>query len=90
MALVDISLEDVQDGVSLARRLKELGVPSLLLTAQPETARANVDAAIGLIEKPYTDRDVRESLEVVAAVLAGRKPATYNSALELFRAAEAR
>lgn len=85
LALVDISLQSPQDGVPLARTLKELGVPSLFLTAQPEAARANTDAALGLIEKPYITRDVRDSLDVVAAVLAGRKPATYTSALELFR-----
>lgn len=85
LALVDISIEQPQDGIALARTLKELGVPSLFLTGQPEAARANPDAALGLIEKPYTTWSVNESLEVVAAVLAGRKPTTYTSALELFR-----
>jgi len=85
LALVDISLDEPCDGIALARMLKELDIPSLFLTAQPEAARANADAALGLIAKPYTTRDVSESMEVLAAVLAGRKPTSYCSALELFR-----
>lgn len=38
LALVDITLDGRADGVELARMLRQLGIPSLFLSAQPDEA----------------------------------------------------
>lgn len=85
LALVDINLEGRPDGVALARTLKQQGIPSVFLSAQHAQALANRDAALGFIAKPYTATNVCESLEVVAAMLAGRPPPAHTGVLEMFR-----
>lgn len=84
LALVDITPERPRDGVLLARTLQQLGIPSVFLSAQHNVARANSDAALGLIAKPYALQSIRESLQIVEAMLAGHAPPKDTGALELF------
>ena len=59
LALVDIDLHDGDDGVALARTLRDrYGTPSLFLSGQVPRALANRDAALGLIRKPYDPESV--------------------------------
>jgi two-component system, response regulator PdtaR len=85
LALVDITLDGEVKGIALARRLKsEMSIASVFMTAQPTLARANADAALGLIAKPYLPELVSRDIAVIDEVLDGRAVDYCASALELF------
>jgi CheY-like chemotaxis protein len=85
LALVDITLDGQVEGISLARRLKsEMNIASVFVTAQPTLARANADAALGVIEKPYLPQRVSSAIAAVAEVLDGRAAHCRASVLEWF------
>jgi DNA-binding response OmpR family regulator len=87
LGLIDINLRDGDDGVGLARRLKERwAVPCLFLSGQVIQARAASDIALGLIGKPYDPDEVVEAVAAVGELLAGRQPGRVPPRLELFRA----
>ena len=86
LALVDINLADgKKTGIEAARRLQaQYHTPSLFLSGQGTEARQNKDAALGLLEKPYSPDAVVESVAVAEAVLAGEMPPRLPPGLELF------
>ena len=87
LALVDINLAGADEGVALARTLKDQhAVPSLFVGGQVNAARANQDAAMGLLRKPYDPASLAVSLPVAAEVLSRGRPPPPNvpRALELF------
>jgi CheY-like chemotaxis protein len=87
LALIDISLRGGEDGVSLARKLQsELQIPCVFITAEPAAARANADAALGVIAKPYSPTDLNRSIHALNMILLGVTPHPYEipAALELF------
>jgi len=85
LGLIDINLRDGDDGVWLARRLKEQwAVPCLFLSGQVIQARAASDMALGLIGKPYDPDEVVEAVAAVGELLAGRRPDQVPRRLELF------
>lgn len=85
LALVDVNLGPGEDGISLARALRdEFGIPSLLLTGQVAMALANRDVAIGLLRKPYMPHKAVACAEAAFAVFHGT-PARLPVELELFR-----
>lgn len=84
IALLDINLQGGGDAVALARRLMRRGVGTLFTSGQIATARANPDAACGLVAKPYDPRTVLLAIEVVKDMAAGRQPAAVPLRLELF------
>ncbi|HMR31046.1 MAG TPA: response regulator [Geminicoccaceae bacterium] len=90
VALVDINLQGGGDSVALSRRLMAQGTKVLFTSGQTATARANRDAAWGLITKPYDPRTVLLSLEVVQNLADGRPPERMPMRLELFAPAEGR
>lgn len=54
LALVNLTLKDGQDGADLARQLRSIHqIPSVFVATDVSHARANREAAIGLIKKPY-------------------------------------
>lgn len=66
LVLMDIVLRGEMDGVDVARRVKELRVPVVLLTAysDPETiGRARRAGAYGYLLKPYDYRTLRVTIE---------------------------
>ncbi len=72
VALVDIDLAHPSEGVEVARSLKgRFDVATLFLSGQREVARANTDAALGYIAKPYRLNDVVRSVEIAMLVAAG-------------------
>lgn len=83
-ALMDINLQGGGDAIMLARCLMERGVPALFTSGQIAIARANPDAACGLIAKPYDPQTVMQALVVLRELAAGRRPATLPRRLELF------
>lgn len=85
LALVDINLRDGGDGIALACTLRDRhGVPSLFLSAQVTLARANKDAAWGVISKPYDPEIVLEAVRIMGELKNGRRPASIPAAIELF------
>lgn len=85
LALLDITLDGQAEGITLARRLKnEMNIASVFMTAQPTLARANADAALGLIEKPYLPQRVSWAIAALAEVLEGRAAHCRASVLEWF------
>jgi two-component system, response regulator PdtaR len=87
LALVDISLRGGEDGITLARKLQsELQIPCVFITAEPAAARANADAALGVIAKPYSPADLNRSIHALNMILLGVTPHPYEipAALELF------
>ena len=86
LALVDIDLHDGDDGIALARTLRErYGTPSLFLSGQVPRALANKDAALGLIRKPYDPESVLGAVAYVGELMSGRSPGRVPPQLELFR-----
>ena len=68
----------------LARGLMQRGIPALFTSGQVAVARANSDAACGLIAKPYDPQTVMQSLSVLRELAAGRRPSALPRRLELF------
>lgn len=90
IAFVDINLEGHDEGVALARCLmKQHGVTTLFVSGQVLAARANADAALGLLRKPYAPEELTHCAYVAQALLHGQPLETLSvhSALEIFHAA---
>jgi CheY-like chemotaxis protein len=70
LVLSDVRLSGEQSGLDLALAAKNRGIPVLFSTGHkiPEDAKP---LAIGCLCKPYTERQVKNALEAVDAILAG-------------------
>lgn len=75
LAFVDVHLGDGPTGVGTARRLKELGVRVIFMTANPKRLPHDGAGALGIVAKPYAPGGVRQALSYAEAVLEGRPPA---------------
>jgi two-component system, response regulator PdtaR len=85
LALIDITLRDRDDGVRLARTLKERwDVPCLFMSGLVIEARAASDIALGLIGKPYDPDEVVAAVAAIGELLAVRRPVQVPRRLELF------
>lgn len=84
LMLVDINLKDGETGCSLARDAQHsLGVPTIFVTGSPEKAE-RCAAALGVLVKPFHADSVVATVEVAAAMAAGRVPAYIPQELQLF------
>ncbi len=93
IAFVDINLGGNDEGIALARSLMgEHGVSSMFISGQILTARANADAALGLLRKPYAPQDLTLCAKVARALLDGQPLAMLpaHNALEIFQPARSR
>ena len=72
LILSDLRLTGQRTGLDLARAARNKGVPVLLSTGYnlPEEAKALV---IGWIQKPYTERQLRNALDAVDRLLGGEQ-----------------
>jgi DNA-binding response OmpR family regulator len=87
LAMVDINLAGDEEGVALARRLRDQhGVSSLFVSGQVAAARSNQDAALGLLSKPYDPATLAAAVPIAGELMAGRRPPPppVPHALELF------
>ncbi|MDQ2821038.1 MAG: response regulator [Pseudomonadota bacterium] len=87
LAFVDINLEGHDEGIELARGLRDTyQVPCVFVSGQPASARANPDAAFGYLPKPYSLDDLEQSAQFVSALVKGESPPPPDApaALELF------
>ena len=71
LVLTDVRLTGERTGIDLARAAKDHGIPVLFSTGLklPEEAAA---VALGCLSKPYSERQLRDALDSVDRVLAGR------------------
>lgn len=72
LILSDLRLSGEQNGLDLAHAAKERGIPLLFATGHslPEEAKA---IAVGCLNKPYTERQLKNGLEAVDRLLAGEE-----------------
>jgi two-component system, response regulator PdtaR len=84
LAFVDIELRGGESGIELARELERRGVRCVFATGQPDRAREQPDAALGLIAKPYSPGTVIEVVRYFEALFAGERLARVPRGLELF------
>ena len=70
LVLADVNLSDGGSGRDVARAAQEKGVPLIFVTgSSPEDAKGR---AIGLLSKPYSQRDLLAAIETVDAKLSGK------------------
>jgi len=70
LVLADVNLSDGGCGQDVARAAQQKGVPLIFVTgASPEDVRG---LAIGLLSKPYSQRDLLAAIESVDAKLCGK------------------
>lgn len=86
LALIDIDLVHKGDGVELAKQLRELQIAAVFVSAQVHLAYDNRTLALGFIGKPYNPAELPRSIDVIAAILDGRKlpPPPLPRTLQLF------
>jgi CheY-like chemotaxis protein len=86
LALIDIDLTHAGDGLELAKRLRELHIAAVFVSAQHPSAFQHQDLALGFIGKPYNPADLPPSMEVISAILEGKSwpEASLPRALQLF------
>src|SRR6185503_18528087 len=72
LVLSDLRLSGARTGLDLARAARNKGVPVLLSTGYniPDEARATV---LGWLQKPYTERQLKNALDAVDRLLGGEK-----------------
>jgi DNA-binding NarL/FixJ family response regulator len=85
LALVDIRLEHNTNGVDAANEIYEqFGIRSIYVTAYRRDA-IPIRASLGCLLKPYSQNDIRLSLNAMECVLNGEPlPAKIPEALELY------
>jgi DNA-binding response OmpR family regulator len=82
LILADVNLSDGGSGRDVARAAQEKGVPLIFVTGgNPDDARA---LAVGLLSKPYSQRDLLAAIDSVDAKLAGRTPKRVPKGFTLF------
>jgi len=88
LALVDINLDGDYEGVRLARHfVRDLRLPCLFVSGMASAARANRDAALGVLVKPYDSDALTRSVDVAGSLSRGEPAAAAPRGLELFAAA---
>jgi DNA-binding response OmpR family regulator len=82
LVLTDMNLSDGGNGRDVARIAHERGVPLIYVTGSRPT---DLDcSAIGLLSKPYSQRDLLAAIDIVDATLSGRKPRRAPRSFTLF------
>jgi DNA-binding response OmpR family regulator len=87
VALIDIGLHGTARGIDLARELRvHHDVAVLFVSMTRDTVLENMDAALGVITKPFDPDDVPPSVEIADALKRGLRPPLHGlpSSLELF------
>ena len=70
LVLADVNLSDGGCGQDVARAARDMGVPLIFVTgSSPQNIKG---LAIGLLAKPYSQRDLLAAIEMVDATLSGK------------------
>lgn len=68
IALVDLNLRDGPTGIGIGKILAQThGVTVVYLTANPSQLGDGVPGTLGVMQKPATDRDIREMVDFAIA-----------------------
>ena len=84
LALVNIQLRGRDDGIELARQLKTLHIPVLLISGQVSRAQSAKTVAIGSMPKPYSAPEMVEAVTYLLARLQGEESLPCPAGLEVF------
>ncbi|MES2496833.1 MAG: response regulator [Pseudomonadota bacterium] len=82
LILSDVKLND-SDGRDVAVAAKSAGVPVLFVTGSCPIDAPEI--AIGCLAKPYTQKELRQAIEAVEAMLDGVKPKRMPKGLTLYK-----
>ena len=66
LALVDIQLVDGETGPEIARHLKDMGVPVLFMTANPDVLPSDMAGALGAVPKPVAEHVLKGAVRWAA------------------------
>lgn len=86
LALVNIQLRGRDDGIELAKHLKALNIPVLLISGQVSRAQSAQTVAIGSMPKPYSAIEMVGAVVYLLAHLRGDESLTPPAGLEVFDA----
>jgi CheY-like chemotaxis protein len=84
LALVNIRLTGRDDGIELAKHLKALDIPVLLISGQVSRASSARTVAIASLPKPYDAADMVLAVAYLLARLGGDSSLPKPSGLEVF------
>jgi DNA-binding response OmpR family regulator len=84
LALVNIQLHGLNDGIGLASDLQALGVPVLFISGQVSRARSAQSVAIGSLPKPYDPADMVRAVRFLLACAEGDYSLPRPILLEVF------
>ena len=84
LALVNIQLGGRDDGIELAKQLKVLNIPVLLISGQVSRARSAQTVAIGSMPKPYSALEMAQAVAYLLAHIAGDESLARPEGLEVF------
>jgi len=84
LALVNIKLHGRNDGLELARQLKEMDIPVLFISGQVSKAQSAKSVAIASLPKPYSVADMVLSVHYLLARLQGDESLPRPPNLEVF------
>ena len=84
LALVNIRLAGGDDGIELAKQLKVLDIPVLLISGQVSRASSAKTVAIGSLPKPYDSADMVRAVTYLLARLNGDASLPRPDQLEVF------
>lgn len=90
MALVNIELQGRDDGIALAQKLTDMGIPVLFISGQVSRARSASTAAVGSLPKPYPPADVLKAVNYLFLHLKGDESLARPYNLEVFDTAPGR
>ena len=82
LVLTDLRLTGKRSGLDLAREAKKRSIPVLFSTGFDLPAEART-VAVGCLKKPYTERQLRQALDVIDRMLGG-ETVKAPKGLELF------
>ena len=84
LALVNIQLGGRDDGIELAKQLKVLDIPVLLISGQVSRAQSAQTVAVGSMPKPYSAPEMAQAVAYLLAHLAGDESMVRPQGLEVF------
>lgn len=84
LALVNIQLRGQDDGIALAKQLKGLNIPVLLISGQVSRAQSARTVAVGSMPKPYSAIGMVDAVTYLLAHLRGDDRLAAPAGLEVF------
>jgi DNA-binding response OmpR family regulator len=84
LAFVDLNLIDGASGIEIGKRLAASGVTVLYMTANPSQLGSGVPGTVGVLPKPFNDRELRQAIEYVTAYRQNRPGVAAPRAMRLF------